>query len=277
MVVHFFELLVGTVLLRPYVFVFLGCYLFIASRELGWRRMMSHMCVAYSLAWVCEKTSITIGIPFGWYRYFPATMERELWVWGVPFMDSLSFVFLTYFSHGTARFILAPLRWGNGTRLAAHDPEGRIANSLPVLVLGPLLMVLLDVIIDPITLKGDRWFLGKLYEYSEQGIYFGVPLANFAGWYVVGFLALFLQSRLGGWAGMSLDHPAARSLPLFGLFSPGLFLVIAGFNLFITWWIGEQLLLVIGFFLLAPVVVTVVLLKAENIADQPGIVVVRRR
>ena len=60
---HFFELLVGTVLLRPYVFVFLALYLFVASREMGWRRTGLYICLAYSLAWICEKGSITIGRP----------------------------------------------------------------------------------------------------------------------------------------------------------------------------------------------------------------------
>ena len=30
---------------------------------------------------------------------------------------------------------------------------------------------------------GDRWFLGRMYYYPEGGIYFGVPLSNFVGWF----------------------------------------------------------------------------------------------
>ena len=42
---------------------------------------------------------------------------------------------------------------------------------------GALLMTWLDVVIDPLTVHGDRWFLGRIYYYPEGGAYFGVPLA----------------------------------------------------------------------------------------------------
>ena len=52
--------------------------------------------------------------------------------------------------------------------------------------LAGLLMMWLDVVIDPLAVRGDRWFLGRIFYYPEPGWYFGVPLANFAGWVVVG-------------------------------------------------------------------------------------------
>lgn len=41
----------------------------------------------------------------------------------------------------------------------------------------------------------DSSIHGKIYEYSEPGLYFGVPLINLFGWAVVGFvtIALFQQ------------------------------------------------------------------------------------
>ncbi len=47
-------------------------------------------------------------------------------------------------------------------------------------------MMLLDVVIDPLAVRGDRWFLGRIFYYPEPGGYFGVPVSNFAGWVVVG-------------------------------------------------------------------------------------------
>lgn len=43
-------------------------------------------------------------------------------------------------------------------------------------------MMLLDVVLDPLAVQGDRWFLGRVFYYPGGGDYFGVPLVNFAGW-----------------------------------------------------------------------------------------------
>jgi hypothetical protein len=46
--------LAGTVLLRPYVFVFLLAYLFLAVARLGWLRTLVWTVTAYLIAWACE-------------------------------------------------------------------------------------------------------------------------------------------------------------------------------------------------------------------------------
>ena len=35
-----------------------------------------------------------------------------------------------------------------------------------------------------------RWFLGRIFYYPEGGVYFGVPLSNFAGWMIVGMVGV---------------------------------------------------------------------------------------
>ncbi len=69
--------------------------------------------------------------------------------------------------------------------------DAKLRTSWPVVGLTVVLFTLSDVIIDPVALQGERWFLGKIYGYSHQAIYFGIPLANFAGWAVVGFVSFF--------------------------------------------------------------------------------------
>ena len=49
------------------------------------------------------------GFPFGLYHYIDATRAREIWIFGVPFMDSLSFTFLAFASYTVALLLSSPL------------------------------------------------------------------------------------------------------------------------------------------------------------------------
>src|SRR4030066_283712 len=105
---HFLGLLAGTIWLRPYVFIFLGAYLLIAVWHLGAGRALAFLVLGYLISWAAEFASIHWGFPFGEYLYIPATLDREIWVAGVPCMDSLSYVFLAYASYTLALTALAP-------------------------------------------------------------------------------------------------------------------------------------------------------------------------
>src|SRR5919108_3219529 len=182
------SLLVKTILLRPYVFVFLAAFLFSASLLIGWRRALWFFLISWITAFVCEFSSTRIGIPFGDYYYTGSTVGQELYLSNVPFMDSLSFTFLLYASYCLALVFTLPIAY------AGTPPEFRFdlpdRTSLRVLVLTALLYAFIDVVIDPVALRGDRWFLGEIYGYPEPGVYFGVPIANFVGWAIVGLIGL---------------------------------------------------------------------------------------
>ncbi len=267
------RLLLGSLVLRPYVFGFLLLHLLGASAFLGWRRTAVFTLVTWGVALVAEHSSIRTGIPFGWYYYIPRTADRELWIAGVPFFDSLSFSFLLVASYGLAWFLQAGRP---GDRIAAERDAatpgvwprpGRVRH----LVLTSLLFVLIDVVIDPVALRGDRWFLGQVYGYPQPGLYFGVPLANFLGWGVVGATATGLyhwmerrlfETPLGmerrlfetplGWE-RRLPVTAPRRFAGRALLCPGLYFIVLAFNLAVTAALGEWGLLLSGVALTLPV------------------------
>ena len=218
------DLLIGTFVLRPYVFGFLAAFLAAGTLDLGIRRTLVFASWVGPLAWLAEFSSTRIGIPFGLYHYTGTTRGQELFIADVPFMDCLSFTFLCYAAFCLARVTLA------GRRVPA-----------PVLALvSGVLMMLLDVVIDPLAVRGDRWFLGRIFFYPDGGVYFGVPLSNFAGWVVVGTLGAggyLVLERLGGWTVASGRQPW-----------PGiaLYYAVFGFNLAVTAWIGEWKLVLLG-------------------------------
>ena len=80
----------NTIVLRPYVFIFLLVYLVGCSLHLGVKRAVLFCSAGYFIAWLSEYSSIHNGIPYGYYFYIENTKGRELWVMGVPFMDGVS-------------------------------------------------------------------------------------------------------------------------------------------------------------------------------------------
>jgi uncharacterized membrane protein len=247
----FLWLLAGTIWLRPYVFIFLGAYLVIAILDLGAGRSLAFLVLGYLISWAAEFCSIHFGFPFGEYLYIPATLDRELWVAGVPFMDSLSYVFLAYASFSLARLALTPARW-EGRRFYLEGEEA-IQGSWRILILGAVLMVALDIVIDPLALRGYRWFLGQIYGYPESGVYFGITLSNFGGWFLVGLgLIRVLQLIITRTPSAPWWDRGRRRFPFQGLLGPGLYLGILGFNLAMTFLIGETCLGWVGIFIYLP-------------------------
>jgi uncharacterized membrane protein len=213
------DLLVGTAMLRPYVFAFLIGFVVAAVSDLGWRRTLGFTACVWPLTIAAELSSTRTGFPFGLYHYTGLTRGRELFIADVPFFDSLSFVFLAY-----AAFCLARLAFA-----------GRAVPRWAMALTAGVLMMALDVVIDPLAVLGDRWFLGRVFFYDTPGPYFGVPISNFMGWVIVGAVGVGLYLALG-------ENDSGRRV------WPGvaLYYAVLGFNLTMTVQIGELLLAVIG-------------------------------
>ncbi|HLY38557.1 MAG TPA: carotenoid biosynthesis protein [Candidatus Binatia bacterium] len=248
---HVLRLLLGTVMLRPYVFLFLAVYLFAAVTKMGWTKTAAFTLVAWAIAYAAEYSSTRNGFPFGLYIYVDATRERELWLANVPFFDSLSFSFLCYLGWALAVFLYAPLL-ARADDFQVVDTRA-VRTSWPVLFTGAFLTTLLDLVIDPVTVRGERWFLGRIYYYPAGGVHFGVPLSNYAGWFLVALATIAIFQLLERWS--AWGAAGVRHVRWGGLLEPLLYLGIVVFNLAITFWIGETQLAVVGCLLFLPVAV----------------------
>lgn len=235
------EILLGTLTLRPYVFVFLAIYLLGASGQFGSKPTFVFLPLGYLVAFLSELCSINWGFPYGDYYYIEATRDKELWIMGVPFMDSISYVFIAACSYSTALFLMTPVGRSNW--------EKRAHGEKSVWILASLFMVLLDVVVDPVALRGEKWFLGKIYGYREEGAYFGVPMSNFVGWlFVAIIMTKIFQSLVGKW-GKRTTGPWWNGIPIWSLWGPALYLGIIAFNLAVTYWIGEFTLAIASTFI----------------------------
>jgi putative membrane protein len=247
----------GSIVMRPYVFGFLAVYLTGAAAAWGWRRAAAFTVWAGSVAFAAEWSSTRVGVPFGLYHYTGETAGRELYLSNVPFFDPLSFTFLAYASLGLAGQLL-DVHGRAWVRASGRNPgAGRAGARLRLAGLAGLLMMWLDVVIDPLAVRGDRWFLGRIFYYPEPGWYFGVPTANFVGWIVVGAAIAWGWAALGPRVGGVPPAWGAR-LPGHGPQAACLYYLVLAFNLSVTAAVAEPALLWAGVLLHVPLAALIV-------------------
>lgn len=258
---EFLVLFAKTILFRPYVFAFLAAFLLSAIQLIGWPRTWRFWLISWMTAFVCEYSSTRNGIPFGWYHYNGSTVGQELYISNIPFMDSISFSFLLFASYCVAMLLLLPMATDH------HGPVQRLPRlsfalgertSWPVFLLTVLFFAFIDMVIDPVALRGDRWFLGKIYYYPDPGVHYGVPLANYVGWAVVGAISLLIYFPLDRRLAPTLppQTPSTTHRLLLGV---GLYYGVLIFNLAVTFWIGESLQSTTGLLMYVPVTAIVLL------------------
>ncbi len=251
-------LFLKTILLRPYVFLFLAAFLFSAIQLIGWPRTWRFWLISWATAFVCEFSSTRTGIPFGWYFYNGSTVGQELYFFDVPFMDSISFSFLLFAAYCVALGLLLPFASSPTharfpLRQLNFDLSAR--TSWGVYALTVFLFAFIDMVIDPVALRGDRWFLGKIYYYPDPGWHFGVPVANYIGWAVVGLISLAIYFPLDRRLTPLSPSQLLTQRLLLGV---GLYYGVLAFNLGMTFWIGETFIGLSGLLMHLPILALLV-------------------
>lgn len=217
------ETLLTTALHRPYVVAFLISFLIISFLNRGIGRTLLFLILGFTIPYLSEISSIRNGFPYGMYHYRYDTMVGEWIVLGVPIWSSLSYSFLAYASYEMASYFKC-----------SENPTW----SLPLSA--SLLMLMIDIVVDPLAVQGSKWFLGDIFYYPEGGPYFGVPLSNFAGWLLVALCIFFSYDRLEK---KFFSSPPPLRKPHFGLL---FYWGILAFNFIITFWIGAWPLACVG-------------------------------
>lgn len=261
-------LIFNTLLLRPYVFVFLAAAVLCAHRLIGWRRTIWFLGFASLASFLCEYASTRTGIPFGRYDYTGLTADQELYLSNIPLIVPISFSFLLFASYCLALFFFLPARPSQRSdrpfRWPSLDFPVEARTSWAVFGLTVLFAILIDMVIDPVALRGDRWFLGPLYRYLDPGIHFGVPITNYIGWIVMGSISLALYFPMD----RHLPPPSVRpgqSVTETVLLGCGLYYGVLVFNLAVTFWIGELWLGMTGLLLHLPVTVLFLFRLADRV------------
>jgi len=171
-------IVVGTIIRRWYAFAFIGGFFWAASTERGWKRALRFYLIAVGVAFVFEYTSTHAGFPYGRYDYTALTRADELYISNVPLFVPLSH----------------PVLMWAGRTIAIVGFRARSRAAIPWL--GALGAVLVDLVVDPVSLHGRDWFLGDLYHWHSLSGYLGVPLTNFGGWFLATLVVLYVDELL---------------------------------------------------------------------------------
>ena len=117
---------------------------------------------------IFENMSILTGFPFGHYDYTDALGPK---VFLVPILVGASYVGAAYASWVMALAVLR--QW--------HRPLTG-ASVVVVPLFAAIFMVMWDLTFDPNSSTIREWWIWR-----DGGAYFGVPISNFAGWYLTVF------------------------------------------------------------------------------------------
>ncbi len=267
------HLLLSTIALRPYVFIFLVSFLFISIVNFGMRTTLLFGALTYAVGLSCEYSSVHNGFPFGLYHYIEATRGREVWVLGVPLFDSISYTFLAFASYTLALLLCSPI-YRRGWDLRVLD-TWRIRRSPRVWLMAALFMVMVDMVVDPLSVLGERWVLGRIFWYDPPGPYFGVPISNYIGWYLVAAVSVAIFQALDFRLNRTPHKPfgVLPFLPSRALLGPMLYAGIVGFGITMLFIIHAHGIGWSGVFIFLPFLVMTlhVLTRSECFGDEDAI------
>lgn len=176
---------------RWFVVAFLVGYFAASVPERGWKASIRFAVIAYGVALAAELSSTRNGFPFSHYTYTGDTRGDELYLSNIPAFVPAGYAVMIYAGRSIATFV---------TRSRAA-----------LVAIGAVATMAIDLVVDPVSVRGSQWFLGHLFDYATPKPWFGVPLANFGGWTLVAAAVIGLDLLFGH---REPIRPAPRGLAL---------------------------------------------------------------
>lgn len=146
--------------------IFIVVFLY-ARERYGLKGTIIFFLIASCVSLFFENLSVFTGFPYGSYNYSPS-----LGLLPVPLI-----IIFEYFAMGYLSWMIANVLTGQ----YAQKLQGKQVFLVPVIA--TFLMVMWDLTVDPIssTLQG-------LWVWHNPGAYFGIPISNYFGWFMVVYI-----------------------------------------------------------------------------------------
>ncbi len=147
----------------------------------GARRTAVLVATVAVVAWASEAIGSKTGFPFGAYHYTDRLQPQLL---GVPLLIPLAWL------------MMLPPAWAVAQRIAGRS------SGLLFAAVSALAFTVWDLFLDPQMVHWGLWV------WDQPGQYFGIPLTNYAGWFLVSALITVLA-----------QPPALPTRPLFVVYA----------------------------------------------------------
>ncbi|MDG6243803.1 MAG: carotenoid biosynthesis protein [Methanolobus sp.] len=141
-------------------------------------------CFLAVFVWLGNKKGLLLLIIMGLYALFLETMAI---ITGIPYSEFYYTEIIGAKLFGTTPFTV-PFAWlplfiGSMYLASEIRINGQRPGPLQIAILTTLLLLLADLVLDPAAVALQFWI------WKEPGIFYGVPLMNFIGWVISGFVA----------------------------------------------------------------------------------------
>lgn len=150
-----------------------------ASIRLGNKKTLIFYVLAFLFGTIPELIGVKYGWIFGHYYYNPALSPFILGL--VPLTTAISWAVVIYMS-----YIFTDIIIKFGSKKPNFKSDGIIYALIVIAglsIISGFVAVNLDMLIDPVVVATDGWF------WIVGGPYYGIPMGNFMGWFLIAFLA----------------------------------------------------------------------------------------
>ncbi|HOZ46784.1 MAG TPA: carotenoid biosynthesis protein [Candidatus Hydrogenedentes bacterium] len=144
------------------------------SRTMGFGRLVLLAALAAFIGFGFEYFGVRTGTVFGGHYRYNEEHYRGVMVFDVPVAVPVFWAVFIYTGYSTVNTFLLWLGRVQPRR-TAHDA----ALLLLLVALDSMMVMALDMFMDPIVVNRGGW------EWADEGPYFGIPIGNFVGWFVV--------------------------------------------------------------------------------------------
>lgn len=175
------------------------------SRQWGPKRVLMFALTIFVIGWVFETLGTNTGFPFGSYTY-----GEKMW----PFVGQVPIAVMP------AYWVMAYVCWSLALLLRRRidgPMDQHFVVSVPII--GAILMVIWDLSMDPLrAIAEQRW------HWHDGGFYFGIPISNFVGWFLVTWLMFQIFALLILRSGLTAPSRASPSNHKYWLSVPLMYL-----------------------------------------------------
>ncbi len=164
----------------------------------GWLNIITFAIISFFIGIVMEIIGTKTGLIFGGKYKFDLKLSPGPSISSIPLIIPLSWSGLIYMSLNYCDLVL-----GGSFYLSSNQ-------NIILLLFPSILMVLLDLVLDPIAVDEKRW------KWNKPGAYYGVPFLNFVGWLFTTLLILFTFKLFKS------DFKIDKEINFFFMYSPGI-------------------------------------------------------